>query len=172
MSCRWRSDIFCFEMLKLIHKVEAGKPTESLTLPYESRTRSRLKVSLDDGGEAGLFLPRGSMLNDGDLLVSEDGVVVEVKAALEAVSTARSDDPLMLARACYHLGNRHVLLQIEPGLLRYQHDHVLDDMVSGLGLTVSLEEAPFEPEPGAYGDYGHAGGHEHDHTPHQLHRHG
>lgn len=158
-------------MLKLTHKIDAGISTGSLTLPLESRTRSRLKVSLDDGGEAGLFLPRGSVLRDGDLLASDDGIVIEVKAAPEPVSTVRSDDPYLLARACYHLGNRHVLLQIEPGLLRYYHDHVLDDMLTGMGLSVSVEQSPFEPEPGAYGDFGHTGGHEHHHTtPHADHK--
>jgi urease accessory protein len=77
--------------------------------------------------------------------------VVRVEAASERVSTVRSDDPLRLSRACYHLGNRHVALQIEPGRLRYLHDRVLDDMVRSLGLEVDTEDAPFEPEPGAYG---------------------
>jgi urease accessory protein len=129
-------------------------------------------VSLDDGVKAGLFLPRGTVLYNGEMLASDDGVIIEIKAAPEVVSTAHSDDPNILARACYHLGNRHVPLQIESAFLRYQHDHVLDDMVRGLGLTISHEEAPFEPERGAYGDYGHAGRHEHVHTSRQTNRHG
>ena len=150
-------------MLKLTHKVETGSATGSVTLPLESRNKSRLKVTLDDGSQAGLFLPRGTVLHDGDLVASEDGDLIEIKAATETVSSVRCDDPLMLARACYHLGNRHVLLQIENGLLRYQHDHVLDDLVRGLELNVTVEQAPFEPEPGAYGDYGHAEAHAHHH---------
>ena len=150
-------------MLKLTHKVETGSATGSVTLPLESRNKSRLKVTLDDGSQAGLFLPRGTVLHDGDLIASDDGDLIEIKAATETVSSVRCDDPLMLARACYHLGNRHVLLQIESGLLRYQHDHVLDEMVRGLELSVTVEQAPFEPEPGAYGDYGHAEAHAHHH---------
>jgi urease accessory protein len=110
---------------------------------------------LDDGREAGLFLPRGCNLRDGDCLIAEDGSAVQVRAAAETVSEVRCDDPLQLARACYHLGNRHVALQIEPGLLSYQHDHVLDEMVQGLGLSVCVKQAPFEPEPGAYGGQTH-----------------
>jgi urease accessory protein len=131
----------------------------TLTLPLESRSKSRQRVTLDDGREAGLFLPRGSSLRDGDCLLAEDGTVVRVRAASETVSEVRCDDALQLARASYHLGNRHVALQIEPGLLRYQHDHVLDEMLQGLGLSVSVCKAPFEPEPGAYGGHGHTHNH-------------
>jgi urease accessory protein len=140
----------------------ASEPVETaatLTLPLESRIKSRQRVTLDDGREAGLFLPRGSSLRDGDCLLAEDGTAVRVKAAPETVSQVRCDDPLQLARACYHLGNRHVALQIEAGLLRYQHDHVLDEMLQGLGLTVKVCQAPFEPEPGAYGGHGHSHSH-------------
>ena len=121
---------------------------------------------LDDGREAGVFLARGETLRDGDLLGSADGTLVCVRAAAEPVSEVHCDDPLLLARACYHLGNRHVALQITPGRLRYQHDHVLDDMLRGLGLQPAFVEAPFEPEPGAYGGsaHGHAGGHGHGHS--------
>ncbi|MDJ0805563.1 MAG: urease accessory protein UreE [Gammaproteobacteria bacterium] len=128
----------------------------TLTLPLESRIKSRLRVTLDDGREAGLFLPRGSSLRDGDCLLTEDGTAVRVRAAAETVSEVRCNDPLQLARACYHLGNRHVPLQIKPGLLRYHHDHVLDEMLHGLGLPVDINQAPFEPEPGAYGGHTHA----------------
>ncbi len=131
--------------------------TDSLTLPFELRQRSRQRVQLDNGDEAALYLPRGTRLCHGDHLVSDAGLVVEIRAAQEHVSTLRCDDPLMLARACYHLGNRHVALQIGSGWARYLHDHVLDDMVRGLGLEVEVECMPFEPEPGAY-----HGSHQHD----------
>ena len=134
----------------------------SLTLTFDQRVKSRQKVELDNGEPAGLFLPRGSVLLQGLQLVAETGEVVEIHAAAEAVSTVYADDPLLLARACYHLGNRHVTLQIGPGFIRYQHDHVLDDMIHGLGLTVEFEHAPFEPEAGAYDGSGHSHGtHEH-----------
>jgi len=139
----------------------AGQPTASVTLTLDQRVRSRLRVTLDDGPEAGIFLERGDNLKNGDCLVSEDRLVVLVKAASELVSTVLSRDPLLIARACYHLGNRHVALQIELGKLRYPHDHVLDNMVRGLGLDVIVEDAPFEPEPGAYGSSSHGHGHRH-----------
>jgi len=87
-------------------------------------------------------------------------LVVQINAAPETVSTVTSDCHHALARACYHLGNRHVPLQVEREFLRYQHDHVLDEMIIGLGLSVKVEEAPFEPEAGAYKS---AAGHGHHH---------
>jgi len=131
----------------------------TLSLPIDSRIKSRLKVNLDDGREAGLFLPRGKILRNGDILRSEQGILVRILAADEAVSTVYSSDPHLMARVCYHLGNRHVPLQIESNWVRYQHDHVLDEMVAGLGGEVTSETASFEPESGAYG--GSNGGHSH-----------
>lgn len=130
-----------------------------LELPFEIRQKSRFRAPLQAGGEAGVVLERGQVLRHGDLLGSDDGRVIEVRSAAESVSTVCSDDPRLLARACYHLGNRHVPLQIGSGWVRYLHDHVLDDMVRALGLEVQHEQAPFEPEAGAY--HGHA---QHDHA--------
>ena len=125
-------------------------PTRTLTLSYQSRTKSRLLAKLDNGEDVGLFLERGKVLRGGDVLTGPEGLAVLIIAAEEAVSVARSEDDLLLARACYHLGNRHVALQIEPGELRYLADPVLDGMLHGLGLSVEHESAPFEPEAGAY----------------------
>jgi urease accessory protein len=135
-----------------------GAVTGSLTLPFDSRQRSRFRAVLDDGEEVGVMVPRGTVLRDGDELVAEDGTAIAVRAADETVSTVRAADPIALARACYHLGNRHVALQIGDGWARYRNDHVLDQMVRALGLDVAIEEAPFEPEPGAYGHH-HRDGH-------------
>ena len=148
-------------MYRLIEKIRHGSPPESdsITLSYEERTKSRLRVTTDRGSEAGLLLPRGTILNHGDLLRGEDGRIVKILAARETVSSANTADPLLLSRACYHLGNRHVALQIMPSCVRYLHDHVLDAMVRSLGLSVETIEAPFEPESGAY----HAGSDRHDH---------
>jgi urease accessory protein len=135
-----------------------------LVLPFGERSKSRLRAFLDNGEEAGLFLERGSVLRNGDLLLADDGRVVEVQAAPETVSTVHTDDALMLARASYHLGNRHVALQIGTGWLRYQHDHVLDDMLRGFGLEIVIEELQFEPEGGAYvaaSHHTHAHSHQH-----------
>jgi len=136
-------------------------PDGYLSLPIDSRIKSRLKVMLDDGRNAGLFLPRGHILRGGEQLSSECGLVVEVKAAPETVSTVYCEDLLLLTRVAYHLGNRHVPLQVGAGWVRYQHDHVLDEMVEGLGAKVTTEKQPFEPEGGAYG--GRSGGHHHHH---------
>ncbi|HUN77226.1 MAG TPA: urease accessory protein UreE [Steroidobacteraceae bacterium] len=133
-----------------------------LVLPFEVRSRSRFRARLQSGEAVGVQLPRGEILRGGDQLLASDGRVIEVAAANEEVSTVRGEDGAQLARAAYHLGNRHVPLQIGAGWIRYGHDHVLDDMVRGLGLAVSIEAAPFEPEAGAYP--AHAGAaHEHSH---------
>ena len=157
-------------MLELTARVDRGEAVTTLTLPLERRIRSRQRVTLDDGTEAGVFLERGQVLHDGDLLASAEGMIVQVRAADEPVSEVRCEDPRLLARACYHLGNRHTSVQIGTGLLRYQHDHVLDEMLRGLGLQPALVQAPFEPEPGAYGGSaqgsGHRHGHHHDHGKH------
>jgi len=160
-------------MIKFEHKVEntEGKPQTTLTLNKDQRERSRLKVTLDDGREGGLFFAKGTTFQDGDFIIDTDNeILVEIKAAAETVSTVKSEDQLELARACYHLGNRHIALQIESNFLRYQHDHVLDEMVRGLGLTVITEQAPFEPEAGAYSGGGHHH-HSHDHEDGHSHTH-
>lgn len=154
-------------MIKFEKKIEHNTqaPDTYLTLNKDQREKSRLKVTLEDGREGGLFFEKGTVFKGGDVIISTDHTTrVEIKAAEESVSTVQCDDPLALAKACYHLGNRHIALQIEANFLRYQHDHVLDDMVRGLGLTVIAEQAPFEPEPGAYSGGGHHGhGHTHHH---------
>ncbi len=139
-------------MLKLTAIVHSAEPPAStLTLTFEQRQRSRSRVTLDDGRAAALMLVRGTVLRDGDCMRADDGAVVRVVAAPELVSMVRCADPLLLARACYHLGNRHIALQVAPGWLRYQQDPVLDELVRGLGLQPVSEPAPFEPEAGAYG---------------------
>jgi urease accessory protein len=137
--------------LKLDRSIDHPRTADrKLKLPFGERSKSRLRAMLDNGEEAGLFLERGSVLRHGDLLLADDGRVIEVEAAPETVSTVHAGDAITLARASYHLGNRHVALQIGAGWLRYQHDHVLDDMLRGFGLEVLIEQSPFEPEGGAY----------------------
>jgi urease accessory protein len=147
----------------------AGSPHhDTLTLPFHLRQKSRLRARLDSGEEVGLMLARGRVLRGGDRLLASDSRVVLVQAQAEAVSTVQNEDAQALARAAYHLGNRHVAVQIGAGWLRYLHDHVLDDMLRALGMRVALEHAPFEPEAGAYG-HGHS--HEHSHDDSHSHEH-
>ena len=148
-------------MLLIEHRAEPHEAaTERLTLSFELRCKARLRARLDSGEEVGLFLERGLILRAGDKLAGSDGRVVEVAAATESVMEARTADPVLLAKAAYHLGNRHVPVQVGDGFLRFGRDHVLGDMVRGLGLAVTEIEAPFEPESGAYGAHG---GHAHPH---------
>ena len=134
------------------------KADATLTLPFEMRRRSRLLLKLDDGEDAGLFLERGTVLADGDELRAVDGRLVRVIAAREDVYCVRPMPDCSLARAAYHLGNRHIPVQIGADYLRIERDAVLRDMLTGIGASVIDEIAPFQPEPGAYG-----GGHRHGH---------
>jgi len=134
---------------------------EELVLAWDDRKRGRLRTTTLSGKEVGLFLERGKVLQHGDLLRAETGEVLQVVSASESVTTASTDDPLAFARICYHLGNRHVPLQVGNGWIRFQRDYVLEDLVRLYGLTILHEKAPFEPENGAYGEHGH---HHPDHS--------
>lgn len=149
-------------MLHLVEKViSASASAATLTLDFEQRSRSRLRATLDDGREVAITLQRGAQLLPGDALQADSGEVVRVNAADETVSVVNCNDAHLLARACYHLGNRHVALQIAPGQIRYLHDHVLDDMLALLGLLVEVKRVTFEPESGAYGAHAHIHDHAH-----------
>ena len=115
-----------------------------LRLPFDRRQKSRQRATLESGEEVAIVLARGEVMRGGDLVVAAEGQVIEVVAEQESVMQVDCDAG-MLARLAYHLGNRHVPLQVTPGQLAYQHDHVLDGMVRDLGLTVTTERAPFEP---------------------------
>jgi urease accessory protein len=127
-----------------------------LRLPFDRRQKSRLRTQLVSGEEVALMLPRGEILRGGDLVVASDGRVFEVEAQAERVLNVTCATPAGLARAAYHLGNRHVPVEVGDGYLRLAEDHVLEEMLEGLGAAVTTLDAPFEPEAGAY-----AGGHEH-----------
>ena len=135
-------------------------PRARLVLPFEIRSRSRFRARLEDGEEGGVMLPRGQILRGGDRLLAEDGRIVEIHAAREPVTTARARDAGSLARGAYHLGNRHVPLELGAHWLRYGRDHVLDAMLAGMGFELTAEEQPFEPEAGAYHGHRHAGEHD------------
>jgi len=140
---------------------ESSAIDDEVVVTYEERKKSRHKLTTRNGVELGWFLDRGHVLADGECLRCSDGKIIRVTAAEEAVSEVHSRDALLLTRVAYHLGNRHVPLQIGEGFLRYQHDHVLDDMVEGLGLPVESCKRPFHPENGAY--HGSGGHHAHHH---------
>ena len=146
---------------QVIQPENGEAPTEDvLSLPFDARQKARQRVILNSGREAGLKLPRGTVLRGGDLLQSSSGVIVRVEAEPEAVSIVHTEDPHLLARAAYHLGNRHVWVEVGDGWLRYLADHVLDDMLRGIGVEPASEKAPFEPEAGAYSSHGAQHGHE------------
>ncbi len=149
-------------LTKPLTKTQLQSVKDRTTLDIDSRIKSRIKIVLNSGQQAGVILPRGLLIRGGDYLATEDeSIIIEVLAANENVSTAYCNDKLLLARACYHLGNRHVPLQIATDFVRYQHDHVLDEMLTQLGIKVRIEQAPFEPEAGAY--QSSAIGHHHHH---------
>lgn len=158
-------DLIFVERLAPTSATQAPGISGLLSLPFERRQIARQRVQLEDGRAAGLKLPRGTVLRQGDLLVTATQQCIQIQATPEQVSCVRSDNPRELARAAYHLGNRHVWVQVGDGYLRYLHDHVLDEMIVGLGLPTTTELAPFEPEAGAYSTHsGHAaGGHHHSH---------
>jgi len=172
-------------MRKILEKVASTVPASlAVTLEHAERQKSRGLLKLDDGSEAALLLERGTGLQHGDHLLADDGEVVAVQAALEGLSIVTASDPLELCRAAYHLGNRHVPLQISALRLAYLHDHVLDDMVRELGFQVTFAAERFEPESGAYGHghahrsrppsshpHAHAHDHHHHHHDHDHHEH-
>lgn len=141
--------------------------TDEALMAYDQRERCRLRVELASGAVAALFLPRGSVLRDGDLLTGPEGAVVRVRAALEPTYRISAPDPTALVRCAFHLGNRHGQVQIGADHLRIRADPVLREMLAGLGATVTEEQAPFHPEPGAYGG-GYAHGHALGHEPRHL----
>jgi urease accessory protein len=147
-----------------------------LRLPFESRQKSRLRAKLVSGEEVALMLPRGEVLRGGDLVTASDGRVIEVVAEPEKLLHIEADS---LPKAAYHLGNRHVPVQVGQAFLRIAEDHVLEEMLKKMGAKVSRVEAPFEPEAGAYAgghhqhdEMGHGGKihdhhHDHDHKRHE-----
>jgi len=153
--------------LKIVRGAYKIEIKSYLELPFEMRQKSRFKATLASGEEVGVMLPRGEILRGGDLVTTSDGRIIEVIAQSESVLHVESTSPSALARIAYHLGNRHVPVEVGDGYLRLGDDHVLERMLEGLGAQVSRAKAPFEPEAGAYGGAGHEHGaakiHDHHH---------
>ena len=129
-----------------------------LVLAFDARKKSRQLARLDSGEEIGILLPPGTILRDGDVIESEDGSLFKIRAAREELMSATAPDAFQLLRAAYHLGNRHVAIQLQPDRILLPVDPVLKEMLLGLGLTIAMVSEQFTPETGAYG-----GGHKHGH---------
>jgi urease accessory protein len=143
----------------------------TLTLDWDTRQKSRFDATDSQGRALGVFLPRGAVVRGGDVLVAEDGSLVRVQAApqdvLRITACTEHGSPFDLTRAAYHLGNRHVPIELQHDHLKIEPDHVLADMLRAMHMTVVAVSEPFEPENGAYGDHGaasHGHGHEHGHS--------
>ncbi|MES2184467.1 MAG: urease accessory protein UreE [Pseudomonadota bacterium] len=151
------------------------KRATTIQLDWDVRQKSRFDTTDSAGRHLGVFLPRGTLVRGGDVLVAEDGSLVRVIAApqpvLRITPCAEHGSPFDLVRAAYHLGNRHVQIELKPDHLKIEPDHVLADMLRAMHLTVVEAVQAFEPEGGAYaahGSGGHAhGGHGHDHGKHE-----
>lgn len=143
------------------------KRATTVALDWDTRQKSRFDTEDSQGRALGVFLPRGSIVRGGDVLVAEDGSLVKVTATPQPVMViqpcAEHGSPFDLTRAAYHLGNRHVQLELKPDRLQIEPDHVLGEMLRSMHLTVTEELAPFEPEGGAYAVGGHGHGHSHGH---------
>lgn len=143
------------------------KRAASVELDWDARQRSRFDATDSQGRALGVFLPRGTVVRGGDVLVAEDGTLVRMIAAPQPVMVIRHcsehGSAFDLTRAAYHLGNRHVSIELQPDHLKIEPDPVLAGMLRGMHLIVTEAQAPFEPEGGAYAAGGHAHAHGHDH---------
>ena len=164
------------------------KRATQVELDWALRSRSRFDATDSTGRRLGVFLPRGQVLRGGDVLVAEDGSLVRVVAKAQPVLVVRHcgehGSPFDLLRAAYHLGNRHVPLELQSDRLQLEPDHVLADLLRQMHLIVSEAQAPFEPESGAYASgapghahapsraHGHKHDHDHDHDHDHSHGHG
>ena len=141
------------------------KRASTLELDWDVRQKSRFDATDSLGRTLGVFLPRGTLVRGGDVLIAEDGSMVRVLAAPQAVlritACAAHGSAFDLTRAAYHLGNRHVPIELQPDHLKIEPDHVLADLLRAMHLTVEAVNEAFEPEGGAYS----AGGHGHGHAP-------
>lgn len=147
----------------------------TVELDWDVRQKSRFDATDSGGRHLGVFLPRGTLVRGGDVLVAEDGSMIKVMAAAQPVLEVRicsaHGTPFDLLRAAYHLGNRHVQLELQPDHLKLEPDHVLADMLRQMHLIVTETRAAFEPEGGAYAAGGHGHAHEHAHAHDHGHSH-
>jgi len=151
------------------------KRAATVELDWDVRQKSRFDATDSNGRALGVFLPRGTLVRGGDVLVLEDGSLVRVQAApqevLRITACAQHGSPFDLTRAAYHLGNRHVPIELQPDHLKIEPDHVLADMLRAMHMTVVTVQEAVEPEGGAYSSHGHAQGHGHSHSHDHGHEH-
>ncbi|HSM40327.1 MAG TPA: urease accessory protein UreE [Afifellaceae bacterium] len=143
----------------------AGEPADRVVLDFDARHRRRIAMEGVSGLSFLLDLPKAAALRQGDGLTLEDGRIVAVEAAAESLLEVRAADAHQLLRLAWHLGNRHLPAQIEPERILIRPDHVIAEMLRGLGASVAEVKEPFDPEGGAYASDGHSGhdyGHRHD----------
>ena len=152
------------------------KRAPSVELDWDTRQKSRFDAIDSSGRHLGVFLPRGSVVRGGDVLVCENGSLIRVEAAAQPVMVVRPctdhGSALDLLRAAYHLGNRHVPLELQADHLKLEPDHVLADLLRRMDLLVTEERAPFEPEAGAYAETSASQGSRHGHSHSHGHSHG
>ncbi|MDQ0071939.1 urease accessory protein [Variovorax boronicumulans] len=152
------------------------KRAATIELDWDVRQKSRFDATDSQGRQIGIFLPRGTAVRGGDVLVAEDGSLIRVIAApqpvLRITHCTAHGTPFDLTRAAYHLGNRHVPIELKPDHLKIEPDHVLADMLRSMHLIVVAVEEAFEPEGGAYGSHEHSHGGGHDHAHDHGHSHG
>jgi len=150
----------------------SGQPADSVVLDFDERYRRRFAMTGVGGLAFLLDLPEAAMLRGGDGLKLEDGRIVEVVAAPEPLTEIRAADALGLMRVAWHLGNRHLAVELMPKALRIRRDTIIEEMAKGLGASVIALEAPFNPEGGAYVKAEEAAhDHQHDHHDHAHHGH-
>jgi len=169
--------LICSKLISKGHGLASAllKRAPTVELNWDVRQKSRFDATDSTGRSLGVFLTRGTLVRGGDVLVAEDGSLIRVVAASQEVlritACAQHGSAFDLTRAAYHLGNRHVPIELQPDHLKIESDHVLADMLCAMHMTVLTVYEAFEPEGGAYSSHGHSHGHgehihDHDHADH------
>ncbi|KCX17306.1 urease accessory protein UreE [Acinetobacter sp. 1264765] len=138
-----------------LEDISPDQAFETVELTFDTRQKSRFRAALASGIDIGADLPRTGILRSGSYIATQEDDVLRVDAKPERLMQVTSQTDFDLLKAAYHLGNRHVPLMLTPAALYFEPDHVLAEMVEGLGLTVSETDHPFEPESGAYAQHSH-----------------
>ncbi len=140
---------------KRLEHIQADASFKTVELTFDTRQKSRFRATLENAEDIGVDLPRTGILRSGSFIATEQGEILQVKAKPERLMQVTAKTEFELLKAAYHLGNRHVPLMLTPTALYFEPDHVLAEMVVGLGLEVQELEHPFEPESGAYAQHSH-----------------